>query len=149
MSYADPSDVAVELGRPVSSITPEESAQWQHWLDRVERSIERGFRRAGLVLETQIALGDPTEEDVIDVEVAAVVRKVDMPKAGRTSTTRSVDDATVTDRWEGEFYGLELTDDEWSTLLPEGDVITTDAFSTRPSFQPDRSCVDSGWWPYS
>lgn len=155
MSYADPSDVAVELGRPISSITPEESAQWQAWLDRVERAIERGFRRAGLVLADQIALGDPTEQDVIDVEVSRVVDKVNNPKK-ITSVTRSVDDASITERNESDETGdpLDLTDLDWQTLLPNDDRA---AFSTRPGFEADygsgtpQTTFDalnpSGTWP--
>lgn len=144
MSYADPSDVAVELGRPISSVTPEESAQWQAWLDRVERAIERGFRRAGLVLEDQIEVGDPTEEDVIDVEVSRVVDRVNNPKR-ITSVTRSVDDATITERNESGESGdpLDLTDLDWQSLLPDDN---RQAFSTRPGFEPDStSLADLDW----
>lgn len=139
MSYATPDDVVVELGRPASSV--EETNQWQAWLDRVERSIERAFRRAGLVLDDQLALDDPTVADVIDAEVAAVIRKIDMPKVGRTSTSRAVDDVTITDRWEGDTYGLDLTDEEWNSLLPGSD---SQAFSTRPGFEPD-TCYPYPW----
>lgn len=145
MSYADPSDVAVELGRPAASVTPEESAQWQAWLDRVERAIERGFRRAGLVLADQIDLGDPTEADVIDVEVSRVVDRVNNPTKV-TSITRSVDDATITTRNESGETGdpLDLTDLDWQTLLPNDD---RGAFSTRPGFEPDTgsSLADLDW----
>lgn len=141
MSYADVSDVAVELGRPASSDA--ESEQWQAWLDRVERSIERAFRRAGLVLEAQVGLGDPTVADVVDVEVAAVIRKIHLPVTGRTSTSRAVDDVTITDRWEGDTAGLEISAAEWDALLPGGDV---DAFSTRPGFEPDTRWP-SPWYP--
>lgn len=140
MSYANTSDVELELGRPASSSA--ESAQWQAWLDRVERAIERGFRRSGLVLADQMALGDPTIDDIVDVEVAAVIRRIYAPAPGRTSTTRSVDDASITDRFEGDTYGLDLTDDEWTSLLPGSDA---QAFSTRPGFDPDTSIVDDVW----
>lgn len=137
MSYADPSDVAVELGRPVSSVTGTDVAQWQAWLDRVERSIERTFRRAGLTFSAQVSLGDPSADEVRDVEVAAVVRKVQNPTWGVTSTTRSIDDASVTSRREGagvDADPLDLLADEWSSLLPGSD---SPAFSTRPGFDPD------------
>lgn len=134
MSYADPSDVALELGRPADSSA--ESDQWQAWLDRVERTIERGFRRAGLVLADQVTLGDPTEDDVRDVEVATAIRKVQNPTWGLTSVTRSVDDASVTSRQEGGSGAdpLDLLADEWNSLLPGSDAA---AFSTRPGFDPD------------
>lgn len=138
MAYASASDVEVELGRPASSAA--ETAQWEAWLDRVERQITRGFRRAGLVLEDQIALGDPTDADVIDAEVAAVIRKVQNPTWGVTSTTRSVDDASVTARREGggDADPLDLLDDEWNALLPGSDA---QAFSTRPGFESDYATI--------
>jgi hypothetical protein len=133
MSYADPSDIAIELGR--STYSDDDSAQWQAWLDRVERAIERGFRRAGLVLADQIALGDPTESDVIDVEVARVADRVNNPTK-ITSITRSVDDASVTTRNDnaGDGDPLDLTDLDWQALLPGRDSA---AFSTRPGFDAD------------
>lgn len=137
MSYANTSDVEVELGRPASSSA--ETDQWQAWLDRVERSIERGFRKNTLVLADQIVLGNPTVEDVIDVEVAAVIRKVNLPMGGKTSTTRSIDDASITERFDADSSGLELTEVEWDSLLPGADA---QAFSTRPGFDPDY-CGDS------
>ena len=134
MSYAQASDVEADLGRPASSAT--ETAQWELWLDRVERSIERVFRRNGLVLDDQVALDDPTADDVVDVEVAAVVRKIQNPVWGRTSSTRTIDDASITDRsFEGggsDSNPLDLTGDEISGLLPAGRKKAR-AFSILPS----------------
>lgn len=141
MAYATAADVAVELGRPASSAA--ESDQWEAWLARVERSIERRFRRAGLTLDEQVELGDPTAEDVRDVEVAAVLRKIELNKReGRTSSTRSVDDAAVTDRWENDSVGLDLTPDDWDALLPGSEA---GAFSTRPGFEPDDFSAAGSW----
>lgn len=141
MSYALASDVEIELGRPASSA--EETAQWEAWLDRVERAIERAFRRAGLVLADEVTAGDPTQQDVIDVEVAAVVRKIQNPQWGLTSVTRSIDDASVTTRSDGADLGdpLSLTESEWFSLLPGSSY--TGAFSTRPGFESDASPVDT------
>src|SRR5690606_19112557 len=112
-------------------------AQWQAWLDRVERAIVRRFARSGLVLADEITAGRLSAQDVADVEVAAVVRKITNP-TGLTSVTRSVDDASVTTRREGEDTrgGLELTDAEWASLLPGA---APDAFSTRPTFEADTA----------
>jgi hypothetical protein len=134
MAYADATDVAVELGRPTSSVSDEETAQWGAWLARVERTIERGFRRAGLTLDEQIGLGDPLAADVRDVEVAAVVRKVQNPTWGEDSTTRSVDDMAVTLRRKGDGTTdpLALLDDEWAALLPS-QPNRARAFSLMPS----------------
>lgn len=118
MTYATTLDVAVELGRPASS--EQETAQWDAWLGRVERSIARRFTQASLVLADQVALNAPSVDDLRDVEVAAVLRKIANP-SNFTSVTRSIDDATLTTRREGPAVNgdpLALTDDEWSTLLP-------------------------------
>lgn len=143
MTYATTTDVEVELGRVASSAT--ETAQWQAWLDRIERTIARAFTRAGLVLATEVAAGDPTAEDVADVEVAAVVRKITNP-AGLTSVTRTLDDGTLTTRREGDDSGdpLLLTAAEWNALLPGGAGAGA-AFSTRPGFEPDFADPDLLW----
>lgn len=144
MTYATIEQVATELGRTVDSVSSSESAQWQQWLDQVERNIAARFRRLGLVLSDQVALGDPDSETVADVEVAVVARKIRNPE-GTTSTTVSIDDGSVTKRREGakidDLGYLRLTDWEWDTLLPAG---RSDAWSTRPGFEPDR-CGPS-WW---
>lgn len=134
MSYATSNDVAREL-RGSTSLSSEEGVQWQAWIDRVEREIERRFRRVGLDLADQVALGDPLLVDVIDVEVAAAIRKIDNPR-GLTSSTRSIDDASITDRWDHQDAAdpLALTDAEWAMLLPQ---VSSGAFSTRPGFEPD------------
>lgn len=140
MTYATVEQVAVEIGRLPDSITPVERARWQQWLDRVERDITRGFARRGLVLGTQVAEGDPSMDAVADVEIAAVVRKIDNP-SGDTRTTRtvSVDDGSVSNTHQKDgastAIGLDLTDAEWERLLPD---MVSEAFSTRPGFVSDR-----------
>lgn len=138
MTYATPGNVATSL-RGTSSVSDTEFMQWQAWLDKVERSITRAFRRAGLDLDAQVALGEPTDEDVVDVEVAAVVRKVQNPTWGQTSQTqsRTIDDAmaSITTRAENSTGDpLELLSSELAALLPTGGP---GAFSIRPSHEPD------------
>lgn len=119
MTFAIVGDVAVDLGRPFTSTA--ESDQAQAWLDRVERTIERGFRRAGLDLQQQVAIGDPTSGEVADIEIAAVVRKIQNPTWGESSYTTSLDDGSITRRREGasaDSDPLSLLDSEWDTLLP-------------------------------
>ncbi len=137
MTYATVQDVSDRLGRPISD--PAEVTQVTAWLADVESIIEERFARAGLVLSAQIALDNPSLATVVRVESEAVIRRIYQPLPGRTSTTRSVDDASVTDRWEGSGTYDWLTDGEWSDLLPSA---TAGAFSTRPGFEPDR-----GLWP--
>lgn len=136
MTYAVPQDVAEAL-RGSTSVTAEEAVQWQAWLDRVERSIVAAFRRAGSDLAEQIALGTLTADDVADVEVAAVIRKIQNPTWGRTSQTRSLDDGSVTYRNEGagpNVDPLALLPDELGGLLPSS---SASGFSVRPYFEPD------------
>ena len=135
MAYATASDVEVELGRSATSAA--ETAQWEAWLDRVERAIRRRFTREGYDLDEQISLDAPSESDVIDVEVARVVDKINNPTSSTsTTTTRSVDDASVsnTTRREGVETGeaLTITDDEWASLLPVAPQ-RAKAFSILPS----------------
>lgn len=141
MTYATTTDVETELGRTAASAT--EAAQWQAWLDRVERAIVRRFTRASLVLADEIAAGNLTADDVADVEIAAVVRKITNP-SGLTSVTRSIDDATITTRREGDETreGLEITAQEWATLLPGAE---SEAFSSRPGFEVDSTFASPSW----
>lgn len=144
MTYGTIEQVAHELGRLPDSITPEESLQWNRWLERVERSIAARFARAGLVLADQVALSLPDAATVADVEVAAVARKVRNPE-GLTSTTVSIDDGSITRRRDGvPNVGddpLTLTDAEWAILLPAS---SSGAFSVRPYYEPDR-CPPEVW----
>lgn len=142
MPYAQASDVAARLGRPITDA--DETIQVEAWLEDVEAAIVRGFRRAGLVLSEQVALGDPTEVDLISVESKRVAAKVRNPDAKETSVTRSVDDAQVTTRREKVNVEdeLDLTDSDWQILLP---AMAGGAFSTRPGFEPDTSGWPSSW----
>lgn len=143
-TYALPADVAKEL-RGTTTVTAEEGVQWQAWLDRVERSIQRAFARAGLDLAQQVALGDPTADDVKDVEIAAVIRKIHNP-AGFSSTTHSLDDGSVTTRRDYAADGdpLALTDADLEALLPD---TASSAFSTRPGFD-ETDTGEPYWWGY-
>jgi hypothetical protein len=135
MAYAEVTDVARELGRAAAN--PDESEQWAAWIDRVERSIVRRFARAGLDLDEQVLLDNPSADDVADVEVARVVDKIRNPNTRQTSVTRSVDDGSITYRNEGGDYDtdpLAITAAEWAILLPGTE---TGAYSTRPGFEPD------------
>lgn len=137
MTYAIPDDVAVELGRSASSLTDQERAQWQAWLSRVERSIGRAFKRGGFDLNEQISFGEVLSADVVDVEIAAVIRKIQNPTWGESSVSTTIDDGSITRRREGgsaDVDPLDLLDSELSDLLP---TRTSGAFSTRPAFSAD------------
>lgn len=127
MTYATVADVAAELGRPVPTDDPT-IAQWERWLTRVENQVLARIPD----LHARVLAGSPTAELVADVEATAVARKALNPE-GLRSTTRSIDDASVTKtidqtRSTGE---LELTDDEWDMLLPRP---VRGAFTIRPEW---------------
>ena len=140
MTYAIPDDVAVDL-RGSAEHTDIEATQWQAWLDRVERQIRRRFKQLGHDLDTQIANGDPEIDDLVDVEVEAVVRKVRSTEAAGqmapgTSRTLTIDDGSITDRNDGrvdsDYNALDLTEAEWDRLLPAGRRGRARVFSVMP-----------------
>jgi hypothetical protein len=133
MTYAIVSDVSTRLGRPISDTA--EVAQVNAWLADVEAQIAARFIRAGLVLATQVTADDPSLATVVRIEADAVIRRIYQPLPGRTSQTRSVDDASITDRWDRpSTVDGWLTAADWSDLLPS---VTSGAFSVRPGFDPD------------
>lgn len=127
MTYASVADVAAELGRPVPVDAPT-VAQWERWLTRVENQILARIPD----LHARVLAGSPTADLVADVEATAVARKALNPE-GLRSTTRAIDDGSVTKtvdqaRSAGE---LELTDHEWDLLLPRP---VRGAFTIRPEW---------------
>lgn len=127
MAVATYEDVAVALGRPIS--TEAEQAQVEWWLTGIEIIIEA-------------RLGDLAEldQDVLKyVEVEAAVTKIQRSGREESSITVTVDDGNVTRRYENVTVG-DITDDWWNLLRPGTDSA---AFSTRPSFEPDDPPVDS------
>lgn len=138
-TYASVDDVAIRLGRPISDTA--EIAQVEAWLVDIEAMIRTRFRRASFDLSAQIAAGEPTLAEVVSVEANMATRRVQNPTPGRTSRTESIDDGSVTDRWESQYDPWAITDSEWEILLPSA---MPGAFSVRPGFVPDRGC--HGHW---
>ena len=141
MAYATITDVSTRLGPPISDLL--EIAQVTAWISDVEAAIAARFLRAGLVLADRVTAGAPSTGTLIRVEAEAVIRRIFQPLPGRTSTTRSVDDASVTDRWEGQTADGWLTMDDWGDLLPVGTA--GGAFSTRPGFEPVATGPTVAW----
>lgn len=145
MTYASINDVADELGRPVPDGPV--ATQWGDWIRRVERGIARAFRAAGLNLEEQVSAGQVSLDDLADViRVRVAARVLIGDDIVSTSSTVSVDDASVTTRRDGveQTDPLSLTESDLAALLPVGGG--RGAFSTRPGFEPDRICLP-GWLP--
>lgn len=132
MAVATWEDVAVALGRPTSAFTPEQQAQVTHWLNGIELLI---IGRLGPVADL-----DPAAVKYVESEaVAAKVRRVG--DGGASSVSVSVDDGTVTRRWENApVSSSDIWDELWSLLDPKaGDG----AYSTRPGFVADRVRPDA------
>jgi hypothetical protein len=141
MTYATVQDVADRLGRAIDD--PLEVAQVQAWLDDIEDQIVSRFLRGGLVLADQIALDAPTLATVIRVECAVAIRRIQNPVSGLESLTRSVDDASITERYRGPSSTWDLIDAEWGDLLPIENNINSGAFSIQPGFESDYA----EYWP--
>lgn len=127
MAYATVSDVEVRYGR---TLTTAESAQVTAWIDDLEAEILERIPS----LEALILAGRPTAATLKRVISAAIIRKLDNPK-GLKSRTVAIDDYSTTEQpWiEGTAGALDLTDEEWSKLLPGS---SGDAFTITPYGAP-------------
>ena len=127
MTYTNVSDVEVRYGR---TLTVPEAAQAAAWIDDLEAEILERIP----TIETLILAGRPTVPTIIRVISNAIIRKLDNPK-GLKSRTVAIDDYSTTEQpWiEGSAGALDLTDDEWSKLLPGS---SGDAFTITPYGAP-------------
>lgn len=104
MAVATHEDVAVSIGRPIS--TPAEQAQVEWWLDGAE-----------MVISNQ--LGDVTllsQPAVKYVEVEVVAAKVRRHGTLESSITVAVDDGSVTRRYESPVTDEDIRDEWWALL---------------------------------
>ena len=125
MAYATVSDVEVRYGRTLSA---SESAQVTAWVEDLEAEILERIP----ALEALILLGRPSLGTLRKVLTSAIIRHLDNPK-GLKSRTVAIDDYSTTEQpWiQGTpGGGPELSDDEWSKLLPgsSGDAFTITPF---------------------
>lgn len=127
MTYATVSDVEVRYGRTLTTV---EAAQVDAWINDLEAEILERIP----TLETLIVAGRPTIPTIIRVVSQAIIRKLDNPK-GLKSRTVAIDDYSTTEQpWiEGSAGALDLTDDEWSKLLPGS---SGDSFTITPYGAP-------------
>lgn len=129
MAVATYEDVAVAIGRPISTDAEQEQVEW--WLSGVELFITA---RLGAVV-------DLTEDVVKYVEVEAVAAKLQRAGRAESSVTVSVDDGTVTRRYES-VSADDITDAWWNLLDPSSG--SGGLHSVRPSFD-----ADTAMWPVS
>jgi len=99
-------DVGVALRRTISDTA--EQAQIEHWLTGAEMAVRS-------------RLGDPSllDQDVLKyVETEAVAERVRRAGRDESSITVSVDDGTVTRRYETAMTVDDIGSDLWSLLSP-------------------------------
>ncbi len=129
MAVATYEDVAVALGRPIS--TEAEQAQVEWWLDGVELFIVARLGPVAALDETVVRY----------VEVEAVVAKIQRSGRSESSITVAVDDGSVTRRYEGAVTASDITDEWWNLLDPNSNSRSA---SIRPVFE-----ADTVQWPVS
>jgi hypothetical protein len=127
MTYTNVSDVEVRYGR---TLTITELGQVAAWIEDLEAEVLERIP----TLEAMILAGRPTIPTIIRVVSQAIIRKLDNPK-GLKSRTVAIDDYSTTEQpWiEGSAGALDLTDEEWSKLLPGS---SGDAFTIMPYGAP-------------
>lgn len=128
MAYATATDVSDRLGRPLTDV---EQVQVAAWLEDVSSTIEARFTRLGFVLADRVAIDSPSLATLVRIESEVVIRRLSQPRpGGPSSVTRSIDDGSLTQRWERP-TPWTLTDEEWADLLP---ARLSSAFSIRPGW---------------
>ena len=127
MAVATYEDVAVALGRPISTEAEQGQVGW--WLNGVELFITA---RLGNV-------ADLPEAVVKYVEVEAVVAKIQRGGRTESSITVTADDGSVTRRYENPVTASDITDEWWQLLDPDTNTATA---SIRPGFD-----ADTAMWP--
>lgn len=133
MTFATFEDVAETLGRPISDQA--EIDQVSAWLRRVESRIRS--RVPGL--DVLVAADPEYHRAVADVEADVVARRVLNPEGKQNER---IDDYSYGRSEEFASASLWPTAEEWLLLVPGTGRA---AFSTRPSFEPDRERVPWRW----
>ena len=123
-----PFDVATELGRPTPLDETTES-QWQSWIDRATRLIDRRATSLGVEFST---LDGETVDDVVLLAVAEHARNPE----GVDSYDVAVDDGRETRRYRHSSGRITITDEWWGWLFPG---LSSGAFSVVPYGEP------AGW----
>lgn len=131
MAFANLTDVADRLGRPISD--PDEVKQVNAWIGDVEVIIRSRIPD----IDDQIGDGALSSDVVTMVTTNAVVRKALNPTGKQNERIDDYSYGLTEDAARGDLF---LTESEWGLLMP---VSASGAFSVRPGFDPDRRC-----WPW-
>jgi len=125
-----PTDVATELGRP-TPLDPTTETQWQSWIDRAARLIERRASRLGV---DYLSLDEQTVDDVVLLAVAEHARNPE----GVDTYDISVDDGRESRRYRHSTGRITITDEWWSWLFPSSAL---GVFTTQTYGEPDGARV--------
>lgn len=139
MTYATTVDVAVSLGR---SLTSEEESQADALLARAELLILRRLPD----LAARIVADATLEDVVVLVESDAVARVLRNPDG---VYQERIDDYSFTRDRSISGGGLYISDDEWDMLLTTpGTSVPSEAFTIRPSGEAGyaEGVEDEGTW---
>lgn len=118
-----PNDIAVELGRPTP--TSEQSAQWASWI-----------AQARFLIGARLGSVDGLDAETVDyVVLQAVAAHVRNPE-NATQVDVSVDDASVSRRYQSGAGRVTILDEWWDLLAPAGG--SSGAFTISPFGVPDR-----------
>lgn len=121
--------IATELGRASSSITPEQQAQWESWIDRAVATIERRAVSQGVSMDS---LDQVVLDEVVTYVVARLAR---IPEDGAERVDEQVGIDDYSHRQSRSYrpgYGDVFVLDSWWEmlgLLPRPRL----AFTIRPS----------------
>lgn len=122
MAVATYADVAVALGRPISTEAEQGQVEW--WLNGVELFIAARLGPVDQLSETLVKY----------VEVEAVVAKIQRHGTRESSITVAVDDGSVTRRYENAVTASDISDEWWNLLDPDANSASR---SIRPGFDAD------------
>lgn len=130
-----PESIAAELGRTAPAVSDPVYAQWETWIERAMRTVERRAQRCGLTLDAFNA------NDVDEVVTYIVVRRISRPVDGAESTTDQigVDDGNwqQTRRYPTGMGDMHVLD-EWWDILGLRNCGSRGAFTIRPRWSPGR-----------
>lgn len=134
MAVATWQDVAVALGRPTSDFTVDQQGQITYWLNGIE-----------LLIKSRLGAVANLDQDVLKyVETEAAAQKVRRgAEGGASSVSVSIDDGTVTRRYEGGAVSDGDVSDAWWDMLDP--TRGASGWSTRPGFEPDELTTTLDW----
>lgn len=124
-------DVGIALGRPITDTA--EQQQINYWLTGIELTIKARYRDLSQLDQAALKY----------VETEAVAAKVRRHGTRESSITVSVDDGSVTRRYDTPATAEDITDEWWNLLTP---AVEAASFTVSPYGTRQQPLVD-GCWP--